>query len=175
MIGRGLGKHRNNCVHLIIGIARMKLRKELEPPEFQSELISRLVEIVEDVDRRYRNKQDYSNLLIEFRNITGVELNFREVVIYLNTLDPGIEAIIRYAITKPPKLDDITDEEYLEIIRRILKHEYNDEHAYSFYLDLLHVNLCNPHISDAFREDSGQELSPESVLKKAREYKPICL
>src|SRR5690348_15119122 len=98
----------------------MELRLELVPPKISDELVSQLVKIVEEVDRRHRNNDDYSSLLVEFKKLAGIEMDIELMMTYLETCDPGIEAVIRNELTpRPLKLNNITDEEYLEILRRI--------------------------------------------------------
>jgi hypothetical protein len=67
----------------------------------------------------------------------------------------------------------MTDPEILEIITRIQKVEYEDEDLAGL-LDQLKVATRCPNISDLIFYGDPSD-TPEDILRKARQYKPIQL
>jgi hypothetical protein len=72
---------------------------------------------------------------------------------------------------QPQRLEDITEAELLELIRRVSSGEYS-EYLTHYWLSLLHHNVPHPAISDLI---FWNNLSPEEVLRQALGYKPIQL
>jgi hypothetical protein len=60
-------------------------------------------------------------------------------------------------------LSDITDEEYLELLRRLLRREDEGYRGHYWY-ELLRINLGYPYLSLVG--------TPEQILKEACSYKP---
>ncbi|MDX2004011.1 MAG: hypothetical protein SFU83_01925 [Meiothermus sp.] len=84
-----------------------------------------------------------------------------------------VEAYAEMSLRHVPKVPDVTDEELLEIIGG-LHVEARTEAELDYWLTFLEINIPSKKVSDLIYH-SEEELTPEQILAKAREWNPIVL
>ena len=164
------------------GITDMDLRKELLPPPLDESLVRQLAELAEQLDGCRSDRQNCRELLRQFHQLTGLSLTLRD---FHFSGAISADSFVREMVTAPPQRDkEITDDELLEIIRRIIEAD-GSEHQLNYWLELLAVNIPNRQISDLIYwpgeyfgdGDHSRELAPKEILDLARQQRrpPILL
>ena len=142
----------------------MKLRPVLLPPSPDPDKVDFLSHVVDEIITRLRAGQTAENCEELIQQFKSVALRYNEFWEPggLWDIDPG--DLVMHALTPdPPRLSDITEREYLELIRRLLKREDEGYRGHYWY-ELLRINLGYPYLSLVG--------TPEQILKEARSYKP---
>ncbi|MDH6120252.1 hypothetical protein ABH930_006214 [Kitasatospora sp. GAS204A] len=72
-----------------------------------------------------------------------------------------------------PRIEDITTDELVEIIRRLLAGGPESD----YYLRLLEANVAHPRVSDLIFQHSAElpDASAEQIVDEALKYRPIAL
>ncbi len=145
----------------------MELRPALLPPEVDEAQVAQLAQIATEVVNRMDAGLDYSELIERFNALAARPYAAGDFDGAAGSM--SMDEFARQALTpEPPYLPNISREEYLELIRRVM----NGEGEYVFWLALLRLNLSCPPLSDYIFYD---DLTPKQILEKALAYKPIAL
>lgn len=117
----------------------MKLRKELQPPEIDSNLLEHLTELAEEIDGGYF--EDCQSKVAEFNQLSGANLQFMDFQGIYGAMEHKdfVLGLLRRAAIIPQA--NITRDELIEITKRAL---LGDE----AYLDILELNVSYPMVSD---------------------------
>ncbi len=131
----------------------MDLRSELTPPKHDESLVDRLVQLVERLDSDAALSGDRDDELAEFNQFAGTTLDV-EAFQGIYRMEEAEEFVRRALILRDvPKVPDLTREEMIEIVSRIIQGEDQD-----FYLYLFIKNCKHPGESGLI---FGQHLIPE--------------
>jgi hypothetical protein len=110
--------------------------------------------------------------IVAFNAVTGQNYqraNFHEI-----EGATSYEAFAGLAAAGPaPRIPDISDDEYVEIIGRLCRCEASEVET-CFWIQLLRVNLANPKISDLIYWPT-REMTPAEILREALSYQPFVI
>lgn len=148
----------------------MELRDELCPPAFDSQTVEALVELIEQIESAGYESKEQAELVAEFNRRAGV--NYPPESFYEIEGAVNVDDFVKCALASPSPRLEIRDEEYLEIIRRLMSAEGSEVERH-FWLNLLDANLVHPGVSDLIYWSDFE--TPEEVLEEARKYKPLLL
>lgn len=148
----------------------MKLRKELEPNNSTVEFKNELKSKIEQIELLLENEKTAIGEIEEFNKLTGREYDEYYFLNYWRSI--SIDDFVDEASNPyPVKLNDITKDELIELVRRIEDIEtYGNDTG--FYLEVLSANIMMPNISDLI---FYRNLSPEEIIEEALKYKPMIL
>ncbi|MCA9028373.1 MAG: hypothetical protein KDA86_24390 [Planctomycetaceae bacterium] len=112
----------------------MELRPELLPPKLDDELVARLAELADTIDGA--RPGEWEKELEEFNRLAGTSIPFLFQGIYGGeSHDEWVRRVLLYESTKLTA--DVTREELIEIVRRIISDEFfNDRDAYMALFDV---------------------------------------
>lgn len=153
----------------------MDLRPELLPPPVSPQ---RLEELCHEIDRIARlasdrsEDEDADEAIRAFNTVTGHDYTAYTFTEYWRSRD--LEDLAREAARPAhPRVADITRDELVEIVRRILAVDPEID----YYLRLLEANVLHPAVTDLiFHPPDGlQDASAEELVDKALTYRPIAL
>ncbi|MFF5339078.1 bacteriocin immunity protein [Streptomyces sp. NPDC013181] len=152
----------------------MDLRPELLPPPASRQRLNELCTEVERIAELLTAHPEVAGGEIEaFNAMTGqnyVALDFAEY-----DGSRSLEEFAREAAARParPVIADITRDELVEIVRRLLTGSEESD----YYLRLLEANVSHPRVSDLVFHPSDilQDPSPEQIVDEALKYRPIAL
>lgn len=148
------------------------LRQELMLPSTNDAEVKKLTDLATKIVSCMDMRQDYRLLIAKFNNLSGGKYDIRDfhgAAGSMNMEDFAKQVLIPH----PPKLGDITDDEYVEIIRRLQTAQATEMET-DYWLRLLDINIPCPHISDLIYWSDG-ESTAEQILAKARQWRPIIL
>lgn len=150
----------------------MKLRKELLPTERTDEFKKMIKSRIEFIEQKLDKNEDITQEVIEFNSITGrdYDLSFFQDYWTFMSID---EFVTEACSPIPQKVFDITKEELIELVRRAKDYETYKEDT-NFYVQVLKANTIMPDISDLLCYNK-EKLTPEQLVEKALNYKPIIL
>jgi hypothetical protein len=150
----------------------MNLPEYLLPKQRDPEQIRELVTLVREIELLLESKQPATSQIAAFNEATGQSYEPHEF--------RDIQAATRYetfaavaAAGRPPKLANITDAEFIEIIRRLCSGQASEVEQ-NYWIDLLHINLACPNISN-FVYWPDREMTPEEILARARKTPVIII
>jgi hypothetical protein len=156
---------------LMVRGTAMELRPELMPPKLDEAKVARLGKLAAQLDGGADGP--WEEWLDKFNRLAGTDLQFKNFQKIYGAMEH--DEWVRDILCRPyaKKLDGVTREEWLEVIRRVMN-AAGEEHEQSFWLTLLEENL-DPHISDLIfwpgeyfgDGDDSRELSPEQILEIA--------
>ncbi|MDN3293989.1 bacteriocin immunity protein [Streptomyces ficellus] len=151
----------------------MELRPELLPPPVSRQ---RLDELSCEIDRIAALVADRSENADEairaFNAVTGHGYVALDFAAYYGSR--SLEEFAREAARPArPRVADITRDELVEIVRRILEADPESD----YYVQLLEANVSHPRVSDLVFHPSHdlQGASAEEILDEALKYRPIAL
>ncbi|MCG7406524.1 hypothetical protein MH117_03775 [Paenibacillus sp. ACRRX] len=148
----------------------MKLRKELEPINRTDEFKNLLKSKIEQIELLLESGKTAFAEIEEFNKLTGREYDEYYFSNYWRSI--SIDDFVNEASNPyPVKMNEITKDELIELVRRILDIETYGNDT-SFYLEVLTANMMMPDISDLIYY---QDLSPEEIIEEGLKYKPIIL
>ncbi|MFJ3880887.1 hypothetical protein ACIPW5_26000 [Streptomyces sp. NPDC090077] len=151
----------------------MDLRPELLPPPVSQQRLNKLRAEVERIaELLVACPEAAGEAIAEFNAMTGhdyVALDFAEYDGNRSLKDLAKEA----ARPARPVVADITRDELVEIVRRLLTASAESDH----YLRLLEANVSHPRVSDLvfYPSDVLQGPSAEQIVDEALSYRPIAL
>ncbi|MFJ3664697.1 bacteriocin immunity protein [Streptomyces sp. NPDC090119] len=151
----------------------MDLRPELLPPLVSRQRVDRLCAEVERIaDLLEGHPEAASEAIAAFNVATGHDyeaLDFAEYYAGRSLEDFAREA----ARPARPVVADITRDELVEIVRRLLRGAPESDH----YLRLLEANVSHPRVSDLLfhPSDALQDASAEQIVDEVLKYRPIAL
>ncbi|MGW6941753.1 hypothetical protein ACWGF3_22515 [Streptomyces xanthophaeus] len=151
----------------------MELRPELSPPPVSRQRLDELCAEVERIaDLLEARPEAAREAIAAFNAMTGhdcVALDFAE---YYGSR--SLEEFGR-AAARParPTVSDITRDELVEIVHRLLEADAESD----YYLRLLEANVSHPRVSDLVfhRSDNLQAASAGQIVDEALKYRPIAL
>lgn len=149
------------------------LRPELLPPPVSRQRLDELCAEVKRIADLLETRPEMAGEAIEaFNAMTGhdyVTLNFTEYDGSRSLEEFGTEA----ARPARPVVADITRDELVEIVRRLLTVSPESD----YYLRLLEANVPHPRLSDLIFHppDDLQDASAEQIVHAALKYRPIAL
>ncbi len=148
------------------------LRQELMLPSINDAEVKKLTDLATKIVSCMDMRQDYSLLIAEFNTMSGGEYDISDFEGAASSMD--MDEFAKQVLTPPPpKLSDITDAEYLEIITRLLEGQASEAEV-NYWLRLLDINIPCPLIFDLIFW-SDNEPTAEQILAKARQWRPIIL
>jgi len=115
------------------------LRPELMPPALEPTKIKELTDLATQIVGYMDARQDYGPLIEKFNGICGGDYG-------LNAFDAAVGSMDMEDFAKqvlmppPPKLSEITEDEYLEIITRLLEGRATEAET-TFWLRFLDINI----------------------------------
>lgn len=148
----------------------MKLRPLLLPPELNQERINAVAHLADEIVGRLDSNCDFGALIDEFNLLVARPYNILDFDSAASSM--SMEEFGKFALTpEAPYLADLSRQEQLELIWRVGFSEYGvyEEHELQYWSDMLHRNLGGAPLS------FGSLTTPEDVLEKALNYKPIAL
>jgi len=152
----------------------MELRPILLPPSHDEAVIGYLTDLATRIVNAIDTGKDATALIDEFNAAADCAYDSENFISAVESMDLREYVIITLSL--PPSVPDITDAEYIELITRLMDADGSESEQH-FWLGLLERNLGCPLISDFiyWPEEEEGEMTPEEVLRKAREYKPIAM
>ncbi|WP_296264586.1 hypothetical protein [Pseudomonas sp. UBA6562] len=123
----------------------MKLRTELMPPVLDKALVKRLTYLVSTIDGG--DQHAVAPLLQELNQLASAQFDFYELQGIEGGQDHITWARTVLATSSVRLLADVTREELVELVRRVMAAE-GPEHSLNFWLEMLEANLPNCAISD---------------------------
>ncbi|MFB7056952.1 hypothetical protein ACFCXT_28020 [Streptomyces vinaceus] len=151
----------------------MDLRPELLPPPVSKQRLDELRAEVEQIAELLVARPEVVGEAIEaFNAMTGHEYVALDFAEYDGSR--SLEEFAREA-ARPgrPVVADITRDELVEIVRRLMTASEESDH----YLRLLEANVSHPRVSDLIFHPSSilQDPSAEQIVDEALNYRPIAL
>jgi hypothetical protein len=151
----------------------MDLRPELLPPPVDKRRLDEMCTEIERIgDLISRGETVAGSAVAAFKERTGHDYTFADFVDYY-----GWRSLEEFAAeaARPawPSVPDITREELVEIVSRILAEDPEAE----YYLRLLRANVSHPEVYGLiFRPSPELEgASPEEIVEAALSYRPVAL
>ena len=84
------------------------------------------------------------------------------------------EQFVRNCLVPEPVPDPtITDDDLRELIRRLLVFDCPDDAHAGYWRRILEVNIPHPEMGQLLETANSDD--PDDVLRRAREYRPVCL
>lgn len=154
-------------------IRAMDLRAELTPPQVSRQRLDELCsEILHIADLVLCGSGSADEGITAFNARTGhnyVALDFAEYDGSRNLVEFALEA----ARPARPRIADITTDELVEIVRRLLASDPESD----YYLRLLEANVSHPRVSDLIFHPPAELLdaSAEQIVDEALKYRLITL
>jgi hypothetical protein len=149
------------------------LRPELLPPPVSRQWLDELCAEVERIaELLVARPEAAGEAITAFNAMTGhdyVALDFAE-----HDGSRSLEEFAREAARPArPVVADITRDELVEIVRRLLTASAESD----YYLRLLEANVSHPQVSDLvfYPSDILQDASAEQIVDQALKYRPIAL
>ncbi|WP_229864811.1 bacteriocin immunity protein [Streptomyces spinoverrucosus] len=150
----------------------MDLRSELRPPPVDQEQLDEICSEIERISDLIARGGPADDAVAAFNQKTGHEYTILDFAEYYGWR--SLEDFTREAARPAwPKVPDITRDELVEIVRRILA---NDPEA-RFYLRLFEVNVPHPRAADLIFHPPAelQDAPAETVTDAALSYRAISL
>lgn len=174
----------------------MKLRSELEPDiEVTQKIFPRVLELISRYDEACDNddSQTITQVIAEINTLTNKNITEEDLFEYWEN-ESQEEVAFKFSIPDPIKVDTITRDELLEIIRRMQSFDDTGIDRLSvarippasgiiladeYYLPLLERNFSFPEINELFelQQVNGEwiELTTEEIADKILSHKSIAL
>ena len=154
----------------------MNVRAELLPKPVDPLELKRVIQLIHAIsDKHYdKNYEGIDELVAEYNQLTSSNHSVEDTQRF-RFIENGmnIEDYAEIALRPIPKIPNVTDEEYLEIIAALSQKNMREAES-SYWLFFLENNLASSKISDLIYW-SKEELTPKQILAKAREWNPIIL
>jgi hypothetical protein len=146
------------------------LRKALEPIQRTDDFKNMLHFKIEHIETLIDDGQMATEEIEEFNKLTGRDYDTYYFQNYWRSI--SIDEFVDEASNPyPVKVDDITKEELIELVRRVIDIDTYGNYT-SFYLEALEANVLMPEISDLIY---FRDLTPDEIIEEALKYKPIVL
>ncbi|MCT9089847.1 bacteriocin immunity protein [Streptomyces sp. ASQP_92] len=149
----------------------MDLRPELLPPPVSRQRLDELSAEVGRIAGLLEAGSDAaSDAIAAFKAMTGHDYDALDFAGYDGSR--SLEEFAREAARPArPRVADITREELVEIVRRLL----TADPEIDYYLRVLEANVPHPRVSDLVfhPSDAQQEVSAEGIVDEALTYRPI--
>ncbi|WP_329319703.1 bacteriocin immunity protein [Streptomyces sp. NBC_01262] len=149
------------------------LRSELLPPPVSRQRLEELsCEIDRIADLVAGRSEDADEAIRAFNTMTGHDYAALDFAEYY-----GSRSLAEFAkqAARPahPRVADVTRDELVEVVRRILA----DDPDSDYYVQVLEANVSHPRVSDLVfhPSDDLQDASAEEIVDEALKYRPIAL
>ena len=148
--------------------------RDILKPNATPKRIEIVLSKIREIEGKINTGQDVNALIKDFNKFTGKQYDIDYFQTYWKA--ENIEDFARDAAQpSPKKISDITKDELVEIVQRVINADENTH----YYLALLAKNLPHPQISDLifWPENEGlhDNSTAEEIVDKALQYKPIKL
>lgn len=157
----------------MITAAQRPARAELLPPPVSRQRLEELCAEVERIAGLLEAGAEVAGEAIAaFNAMTGHEYGALDFAEYDGS--GSLEEFAREAARPArPRVADITRDELVEIVRRLLMAAPDS----SYYLRILETNVAHPGVSDLVfhPSDNSQDASAEQIVDEALQYRPIVL
>ncbi|MDQ1012634.1 hypothetical protein QFZ82_007119 [Streptomyces sp. V4I23] len=151
----------------------MDLRPELMPPVVGPERLEELSREIERIAGLVEARSaDEDEAIRAFNTMTGHDYEACHFAHYWRSRD--LEDFAREAARPArPRVADVTKEELVEIVRRVLVADAETD----YYLLLLQMNVLHPAVSGLIFHpaDALRDASAEEIVEEALAYRPIAL
>ncbi|WP_330302422.1 MULTISPECIES: hypothetical protein [unclassified Streptomyces] len=152
----------------------MDLRPELLPPPVTEVRLRALADEIERIETLVfgDGAAEADEAITAFNNATGHTYDSADFTGYAGWRDLE-DFTLEAARPAYPRVPDVAREELVEIVRRILDGDPEDE----FYLRVLEANVTNPRASDLIHHPPAglEDASPERIVDEILAYRPIAL
>ncbi|GAA1942040.1 hypothetical protein [Kitasatospora viridis] len=151
----------------------MDLRAELLPPSVSQQRLDELrAEIVRIGNLVLSGSANATEAIKDFNATTGHDYSALDFAEYHGNQDLA-EFALQAARPARPRIADVTVDELVEIVRRVLAGDPEGD----YYLRLLTANVPHPRVSDLiFHPPTAlRDASAEQIVEEALGYRPIAL
>ncbi|MFE7329396.1 hypothetical protein ACFU8W_31320 [Streptomyces sp. NPDC057565] len=151
----------------------MDLRVELMPPPVIQQRLDELCREIERIsDLVLSGSESADEEIRAFNTKTGHDYAALDFAEYDESRDL-VEFALEAARPARPRIGDITTDELVEIVRRLLAGGPESD----YYLRLLEANVSHPRVSDLIFHPPAelQDVSAEQIVGVALRYRPIAL
>jgi hypothetical protein len=157
----------------------MDLRPELMPPPQHEDKLTRLATLAECLDGCLKLSNECERWLREFNREAETSFEWIDFQGIYGGTDHTTWVRNVLSDRAAREIPDITHDELLELITRVLRAQ-GSEHEQYFWLRLLKANLPDPNLSDLIYwpgeyfgdGDNSRQLSPQEILDIALAAKP---
>ncbi|MEV4624521.1 bacteriocin immunity protein [Asanoa sp. NPDC049573] len=150
----------------------MELRPELCPPAVPTERSAQLRAAIDNIARLLEDGTPADGAIAAFNADTGHSYAAEHFLTYWESrnLEDFVFEAARPAL---PKVPDITRDELVEIVRRILDAEADAD----YYVLLLKTNVQHPRVEDLIFWPPPElvDAPPERIIDAALSYRPVAL
>jgi len=156
---------------------KMKLRDCLKPPPLDTVLVCQLARLADELNGCNPQLRDCAGLLARFNAQAQTSLR-REDFHFSGAIDS--ETFVRQVLTPSPrKIDDITYDELLELVTRIVNAD-GDEHELRYWLELVEANVPDYRVAELIywpdqyfgAAPLPEDLTPRAILDIALAAQP---
>jgi hypothetical protein len=153
--------------------ARVELRPELCAPAVPSQRIAELCAAIDRIEELLQNGDPADGAIAAFNAETGHEYAMEHFHCYWESYDIE-DFALEAARPAWPKVPDVTREELMEIVRRIVVGDLKDQ---AYYLHLLDTNVVHPGVVGLIFHPPAELVgaSPERIVDATLSYRPIAL
>jgi hypothetical protein len=149
----------------------MSIRQEFRPRNPDKAIVRELSTLATEIVRHLDGRQDYDPLVDRFNQIAGTQLTIADFDAMAGSMEAG--EFVREIMSPHPKVHaDVTDAEYVQIIRTIREAEVPDREL-GYWETFLEINLRSRSVHELLYE--RDDLPDEEVLAEARKNRPIAL
>lgn len=148
------------------------MRAILLPPKLDEKTVTELVDLADRVVATIDSAGDPTQLIEEFNARTDRAFDSSDFHSASESVDTRT-FVIQALRQSPRRINDITRDELLEIIRRIMDPDSEPDQIYC--LELLERNVPHPDVSGLIFWPNDPNPTPESILERALAYQPIIL
>jgi hypothetical protein len=150
----------------------MDLRPELRPPAVSPERIAHLCAAVDHIAGLLDRGEPADAPIAAFNADTGHSYTAEDFLTYWRSRDVE-DLALEAARPARPKVPDITRDELVEIVRRIIDADSDTD----YYVLLLTTNVVHPRVTDLifWPPPELEDASPERIVDTALSYRPVAL
>jgi hypothetical protein len=146
------------------------LRPELIPPILDEEKVARLAKIAGRLDD-FGDRERGQELVEQFNREAGTSFAYQDFQGIYGSMDADVWVRMNLVGRSVKVIPDITNEELLEMIRRVRAVSEWEEHESGFWLEMLEVNLSPDIVTMIYYPgdylgdgDNTQDLSEKQIL-----------
>lgn len=151
----------------------MQLRPELCAPPVSPPRLAELCAAIEHIEETLASGRPADTAIAAFNLDTGHEYAARDFLGYWESHDVE-DFALEAARPAWPKAADVTREELIEVVRRILDGDLKDQ---LYYLLVLETNVVHPAVAGLIFHPPPEleDAAPERIVDAALSYRPIAL
>ncbi|MGW2702952.1 bacteriocin immunity protein [Streptomyces sp. NPDC001340] len=155
----------------------MELRRELLPPPVPAERLAELGEEIERIERLLCEDAEAGRRAVDaFNAATGCA--YEPSAFLCRSASRDLEEFaLEAARPARPRVPDVTREELVEIVRRILAGCASGDPDTDYYLSVLRTNVTHPRAADLLFHPPTHlaDAPPERIVEELLAYRPIAL